>query len=471
MRINSAGLNIIKESEGLVLSAYICPAGVLTIGYGTTGPRVTPGLTITEDQAEAWLREDCRKFEAAVKRLVKVPLNPNEFSALVSFAYNVGEGALGASTLMKLLNQENRAGAAKQFPRWNKGGNRVLPGLNIRRQKEQALFLQAYDESQTASDGIEEVEYIQCTTPSFAKSAYTQSAVMVTPQQIEEGANKDNGVKIPIYPGDRFPVRAINSEKNHYHVTLGHGSSEVRLYGRNTWFFWPDHFKLIRSGELQSQSESPSSSTKPKPNTLAEQVARVCSDRGYPLDTQAYNIIGIAGLYPCNRSSAYGRDNQPGLWNDSIGILAWSGSEWKFVCLYRGTVEPGIHYVKNPLNPNGCAVLDFGLQEKLWAFGIHRGYRALAQVGAARVVRDRNQDHQRNDVVTVERNLGVNLHSTSPGFSSGNIGRFSAGCCVVQNWSEFQALLRHLEQSPQYKQNSRCAFDAWILDASWLDKG
>ena len=467
-RINAAGLKILKESEGLRLDAYICPAGVLTIGHGTTGPRVSPGLTITEDQANAWLKQDCRKFERDVERLVTVDLNPNEFSALVSFTYNVGEGALERSTLLRLLNQGDRARAADEFPRWNKGGGRVLPGLKIRREKERALFLQPYGEQQQQADRLQEAEYIECIKPSFAKSSHTQSAAMVTPQQILEGASDQAGCKVPIYPGDRFPIRAIVPYKKHYRVTLGHGDREVRLHGRNTWLFWPEHCRLIGEEELNSQPSNLPLPSTANPATLAEQVARVCCDRGYPLDKQEYNIIGIAGLYPCDRSGAYGRSNQPDLWNDSIGILAWSGSEWRFVCLFRGTIEPGAHYTRNPLNPGGCAVLDFGLHEKLWAFGKHRGYEALVQVGVARLMRDRNRNHQRDDAISFEKHRGVNLHSTRPGFNGGSIGKFSAGCCVIRDWDESLAFNRHMKQSPQYKQRPRRNFDGRLLDAAWL---
>jgi GH24 family phage-related lysozyme (muramidase) len=139
-KINQAGLDLIKEFEGLRLDAYICPAGVPTIGYGTT-KGVKLGDRITTVQAEALLKRDLENFEAAVRSLVKVPLNSNQFSALVSFAYNVGVGALQQSTLLKRLNQGDYQGAAQEFLRWNKAGGQALPGLTRRRQVERSLFL------------------------------------------------------------------------------------------------------------------------------------------------------------------------------------------------------------------------------------------------------------------------------------------------------------------------------------------
>jgi lysozyme len=137
--INQAGLELIKEFEGLVLDAYLCPADVWTIGYGHTA-NVQSGDRITQRQAEALLREDLAYFESEVERLVRVPLSDNQFSALVSFCYNIGSGALAESTLIILLNDGEYVGASQQFRRWTRGGGEELPGLVRRRVAEKALF-------------------------------------------------------------------------------------------------------------------------------------------------------------------------------------------------------------------------------------------------------------------------------------------------------------------------------------------
>jgi len=139
-RINKAGLQLIKDFEGLKLTAYKCPAGVWTIGYGSTGPHVRPGMTITPREASELLTADLLRFERAVTRLVKMPLNDNQFAALVSFAFNVGEAALEKSTLLKHLNAGRIAMAAQEFLRWNKAGGKVLAGLVRRREAERLLF-------------------------------------------------------------------------------------------------------------------------------------------------------------------------------------------------------------------------------------------------------------------------------------------------------------------------------------------
>jgi lysozyme len=139
MRTSQAGIDLIKRFEGLRLHAYICAAGVLTIGYGHT-KSVRRGQQITEQQAEDLLREDLRHFEEAVERLVTVHLEQHEFDALVSFTFNVGEGALAKSTLLRKLNAGDKQDAAHEFGKWVKAGKVTLSGLVRRRKAEQALF-------------------------------------------------------------------------------------------------------------------------------------------------------------------------------------------------------------------------------------------------------------------------------------------------------------------------------------------
>lgn len=140
MTINQDGLNLIKSFEGLYLDAYLDPIGIPTIGYGHT-QGVEEGMTITEAQAEELLRKDLAEFESAVSEAVEVEIDENQFSALVSFSFNLGAGSLFESTLLKLLNQGDFQGAADQFPIWNKAGGQELEGLTRRRQAERALFL------------------------------------------------------------------------------------------------------------------------------------------------------------------------------------------------------------------------------------------------------------------------------------------------------------------------------------------
>lgn len=140
-RTNANGLLLIKSFEGLRLHAYRDAVGIWTIGYGTTRG-VRPGMQISEAEAEKFLQQDLTRFEQSINEAVEVPINDNQFSALVSFTYNVGSGAFRSSTLLRLLNQRQDVRAvADQFPRWNRAGGRVLAGLTRRRNAERALFL------------------------------------------------------------------------------------------------------------------------------------------------------------------------------------------------------------------------------------------------------------------------------------------------------------------------------------------
>lgn len=139
MQTSQKGIDLIKSFEGLKLKSYKCPAGVWTIGYGTT-KGVTPGMEITQKQAEELLKRDLRYFELWVDKLIDVPLSQPQFDALVSFTYNLGEGALKGSTLRKFLNQGRYDLVPDQFLRWNKANKKVLPGLTRRREAEAKMF-------------------------------------------------------------------------------------------------------------------------------------------------------------------------------------------------------------------------------------------------------------------------------------------------------------------------------------------
>jgi lysozyme len=140
VKISQAGIDLIKEFEGCELTAYVCPAGVLTVGYGHTGPDVKPGQEIDEDEAEQLLRNDLAKFETCVEEMLEVEVTQAQFDALVSFAFNLGCGALRSSTLLKLLNGGKPDAARQQFSRWNKGCGQVITGLTRRRAAEAAMF-------------------------------------------------------------------------------------------------------------------------------------------------------------------------------------------------------------------------------------------------------------------------------------------------------------------------------------------
>ena len=144
MQTSERGIALIKKHEGLRLTAYLCPAGVWTIGYGhTTNPRVLPGMCITEEEAQRLLIEDLRRFERAVYGSVTAPINQNQFDAFVSLAFNIGAGAFRSSTALKRHNAgEEPSQVADAILWWKKGGGKVLQGLVKRRADEAALYME-----------------------------------------------------------------------------------------------------------------------------------------------------------------------------------------------------------------------------------------------------------------------------------------------------------------------------------------
>lgn len=164
MKISQAGIDLIKQFEGLRdgdkttpgLDPYLCPAGVVTIGWGhavlqqgqqlrgAAGLKIATQMHpngISLDAAERLLLADCDGFERAVNEAVKVPITQNQFDALVSFAFNLGGGALRRSNLLRKLNAGDYQGAAAEFQNWVKSNGQVLPGLVRRRKAEAELFL------------------------------------------------------------------------------------------------------------------------------------------------------------------------------------------------------------------------------------------------------------------------------------------------------------------------------------------
>lgn len=141
--MSAKGLALVKDFEGCYLEAYVCPAGVLTIGYGHTGD-VEKGQKITKEEADRLLIKDIAWAENVVEDHVKVPLTAHQFDALASFVFNVGEGAFRGSTLLRELNKGRYDAVPAQLLRWNKAGSgkkkRVLPGLTRRRHAEAALW-------------------------------------------------------------------------------------------------------------------------------------------------------------------------------------------------------------------------------------------------------------------------------------------------------------------------------------------
>jgi len=226
MKTSQAGVDLIKSFEGLRFITYLDAVGIPTIGYGHTGPDVTPKKRINQQQAENLLKQDLVRFEDAVTKAVKVKLNQFQFDALVSFAFNVGANAFKESTLLRRLNTgENPCDVAKEeLPRWNKGdGGRVLAGLSRRRSSEVELFCTPIPVSTAGPVSI---------------TSKQQTFLKKRPVPSSSLSNKE---KAEVVNGRTIKNCTILERKNkHTYLELG--------FGLGRWWVYDDHWSGVEPG-------------------------------------------------------------------------------------------------------------------------------------------------------------------------------------------------------------------------------
>lgn len=140
MKITREGLDLIRSREACRLKAYLCPAGVWTIGWGHTGPEVHEGLEWSQDECDAAFEAEILQYDSYVQKICP-GASPAQHSAMVSLCYNIGMGAFAKSSVARLHNANKTAEAAQAFALWNKAGGRVLQGLVLRRAAEAQLYL------------------------------------------------------------------------------------------------------------------------------------------------------------------------------------------------------------------------------------------------------------------------------------------------------------------------------------------
>lgn len=235
---SSKGLDLIKNFEGCELKAYVCPAGVLTIGYGHTGPEVTAGMEITTAEAEELLKTDLIRFERTVDNCVNVPIKQCQFDALVSFTFNCGGDAFKNSTLLRLLNAKDYEGAAGQFSRWVNGPNGPLPGLVRRREAEEELFRR---DGYPALDGESEEE---TKTPKVI-ATITATHDTLLKKEPKQGSELEADEKVNVAEGKSYQV-----------VWKGKpGDSHVKVslaYGAGNWFVFTPHWDGLKEEKPSS---------------------------------------------------------------------------------------------------------------------------------------------------------------------------------------------------------------------------
>lgn len=231
-------LDLIKSFEGYhkrladgSAAAYLDPVNVPTIGWGTIrypdGKAVRLGDVRTEAQCTQYLAHEVEGKAAAVEKLVKVPLTQSMFDALVSFAYNVGTGALADSTLLRVLNAGNYEGAGQQLLVWNKGGGRVLPGLVRRRDAEMALFFR--DGKSAGGAPPAKPTTIVAVSGTYLKKEAIPAAEL----------SKDEKVQVPVGQAYQIVWQGKEADK-HVKVSLA--------YNGGNWFVYAPHWSGLQQG-------------------------------------------------------------------------------------------------------------------------------------------------------------------------------------------------------------------------------
>ena len=152
MKTSAKGIKLICDFEGFRAKAYLCPAGVVTIGFGFT-KGVSMGDTMTLAQAQQRMGRELIVYEQGVMAACKVPPNQNAFDALVGFSFNVGVAGMASSSVIKAHNRGDSQAAARAFGLWTKAGGKVLAGLTRRRAAEAALYLEPVPDD--VSDPVE----------------------------------------------------------------------------------------------------------------------------------------------------------------------------------------------------------------------------------------------------------------------------------------------------------------------------
>jgi len=227
MRVSQKGIDLIKKFEGLRLTAYVCPAGVLTIGYGHTGSDVKSGMRITEEEAERLLWKDTESAQQTVSSFVTAKINQNEYDALVSFTFNIGPTAFVNSTLLKLLNNgADRKIVAGEFARWVKaGGEQAVPGLVRRREAEKTLFL-------------EKIKH-----PLLSKSLLAKRDTWLKRRPVDSTT---------LAPEEKlFVPKGSAWQWDEIRMYAGETHQRVFLEAQpdREWWFFPDHWKIINDTE------------------------------------------------------------------------------------------------------------------------------------------------------------------------------------------------------------------------------
>lgn len=364
MRISEKGLAMIEKFEGCLLKASNKLDGVWTIGYGQTGryygKRVRRGMTTTKAEAHAWLRDHSIKtYEDAVTQAVKVPLNQNQFDALVSFTYNVGVGALKQSTALRKLNAGDYAGAADALTMWMKCKGKVLAGLVRRRKEERALFLTPVTQPQTGNTDLlrkgdrgDDVKLLQHRL-NLVGSQLTEDGIWgVQTDSAVRGYQYRAGLTVDGIVGAKTRAALIRD------AILARAAEMGAYMVKHKWHYQDKTYRAKSTFDATRKLEHPGSSCSHFVSWVLQDVGLLTE--GKRISHDGGKVTGTGNLLGCQVIQAKGKtwdkldDLRPGdvcVWDSNLAIYAGNGKWYDAGGPFRSNTKDGRYTNVGPVAP------------------------------------------------------------------------------------------------------------------------
>ena len=364
MKISEKGLSMIERFEGCLLKASNKLDGVWTIGYGQTGSyygkRVHRGITTTKAEAHAWLRDHSIKtYEDAVTQAVKVPLNQNQFDALVSFAYNVGVGALKQSTALRKLNAGDYAGAADALTMWTKCNGKVLAGLVRRRKEERALFLTPVTQTKTTNTGLlrkgdrgDDVKLLQHRLNLLGWRLTEDGIWGVQTDSAVRGYQYRAGLTVDGIVGAKTRAALIRD------AILARAAEIGAYMVKHKWHYQDKAYRAKSTFDATRQLEHPGSSCSHFVSWVLQDVGLLTA--GKRISHDGGKVTGTGNLLGCQVIQAGGKtwdkldDLRPGdvcVWDSNLAIYAGGGKWYDAGGPFRSNTKDGCYTNIGPIAP------------------------------------------------------------------------------------------------------------------------
>ena len=364
MKISEKGLSMIERFEGCLLKASNKLDGVWTIGYGQTGSyygkRVRRGMTTTKAEAHAWLRDHSIKtYEDAVTQAVKVPLNQNQFDALVSFTYNVGVGALKQSTALRKLNAGDYAGAADALTMWMKCKGKVLAGLVRRRKEERALFLTPVTQPQTGNTDLlrkgdrgDDVKLLQHRL-NLVGSQLTEDGIWgVQTDSAVRGYQYRAGLTVDGIVGAKTRAALIRD------AILARAAEMGAYMVKHKWHYQDKTYRAKSTFDATRKLEHPGSSCSHFVSWVLQDAGLLTA--GKRISHDGGKVTGTGNLLGCQVIQAKGKtwdkldDLRPGdvcVWDSNLAIYAGNGKWYDAGGPFRSNTKDGRYTDIGPIAP------------------------------------------------------------------------------------------------------------------------